>query len=87
MGCGGGVWGARLERCHAFMPVPGPLQTVQRAECWGAINALQSPTGPVTKALTTPMLQGQLVGCWIMAVWKSPCLWSKLGIWLLWPST
>ena len=43
------VWGtaeeygdARLERCRAFMPVPGPLQTVQRAEFWGAIIALQS---------------------------------------------
>ena len=23
---------ARLERCRAFMPFPGPLQTVQRAE-------------------------------------------------------
>ena len=43
------VWGvaeeygdARLERSRAFMPVPGPLQTVQRAEFWGAIIALQS---------------------------------------------
>ena len=33
---------ARLERCRAFMPVPGPLQTVLRAEFWGAIIALQS---------------------------------------------
>ena len=45
----GSVWGvveeygdARLERCRAFMPVPGPLQFVQRAEFWGAIIALQS---------------------------------------------
>ena len=36
------VWGtveeygdARLERCRAFLPVPGVLQTVQRAEFWG----------------------------------------------------
>ena len=43
------VWGtveeygdAGLERCRAFMPVPGPLQTVQRAEFWGAILALQA---------------------------------------------
>ena len=43
------VWGvaeeygdACLERCRAFMPVPGPLQPVQRAEFWGAIVALQS---------------------------------------------
>ena len=33
---------ARLERCRAFLPVPGPLQTVQRAEFWGAITALQA---------------------------------------------
>ena len=33
---------ARLERCLAFMPVPGVLQTVQRAEFWGAILALQA---------------------------------------------
>ena len=43
------VWGtveeygdARLERCRAFLPVPGVLQTVQRAEYWGAIVALQA---------------------------------------------
>ena len=34
--------GARLERCRAFMPVPGVMQTVQRAEFWGAIIALQA---------------------------------------------
>ena len=45
----GSVWGtveeygdARLERCRAFLPVPGALQTVQRAEFWGAIVALQA---------------------------------------------
>ena len=32
----------RLERCRAFLPVPGVLQTVQRAEFWGAILALQA---------------------------------------------
>ena len=39
----GSVWGtaeehcdARLERCRAFMPVPGVVQTVQRAEFWEA---------------------------------------------------
>ena len=32
---------ARLERCRAFMPVPGVLQTVQRAEFWSAILGLQ----------------------------------------------
>ena len=45
----GAVWGvseeygdARLERCRAFLPVPGVMQTVQRAEFWGAIVALQA---------------------------------------------
>ena len=43
------VWGtveeygnARLERCRAFLPVPGVFQTVQRAEFWGAIVAFQA---------------------------------------------
>ena len=33
---------ARLERCRAFLPVPGVMQTVQRAELWGAVLALQA---------------------------------------------
>ena len=33
---------ARLERCRAFLLVPGVLQIVQRAEFWGAILALQA---------------------------------------------
>ena len=33
---------ARLERCRAFLPVPGVMQTVQRAEFWGAIVAMQA---------------------------------------------
>ena len=43
------VWGtveeygnAQLERCRAFLPITGVLQTVQRAEFWGAIVALQA---------------------------------------------
>ena len=45
----GSVWGtvqeyddARLERCRAFLPVPGVMQTVQRVEFWGAILAMQA---------------------------------------------
>ena len=45
----GSVWGtaeeygdARLERCRAFMPVPGVMQTAERAEFWGAIIAMQA---------------------------------------------
>ena len=33
---------ARLERCRAFLPVPGVMQTVQRVEFWGAIVAMQA---------------------------------------------
>ena len=33
---------ARQERCRAFLPVPGVMQTVQRAEFWGAIVAMQA---------------------------------------------
>ena len=33
---------ARLERCRAFLLVPGVLQTVQRTEFWGAILAMQA---------------------------------------------
>ena len=43
------IWGtaeeygdARLERCRAFMLVPGVMQTVQRPEFWGDIVALQA---------------------------------------------
>ena len=33
---------ARLERCRAFLLVSGVMQTVQRAEFWGAIVAMQA---------------------------------------------
>ena len=43
------IWGtaeehgdARLERCRAFLPFPGVMQTVHRAEFWGAITTLQA---------------------------------------------
>ena len=35
-----GYGGARLERCRAFLPVPGVMQKVQRAEFWGAVLAM-----------------------------------------------
>ena len=45
----GSVWGvaeefgdARVGRCRVFMSVPGPLQSVQRAEFWGALMDLQA---------------------------------------------
>ena len=43
---GGHVDGVRVDAdvvsCRGFCSVPGPLQSVQRAEMWGVILALQS---------------------------------------------
>ena len=45
----GSVWGvteehgeALVDKCRVFMSVPGTLQSVQRAESWGVILALQA---------------------------------------------
>ena len=35
-----------VQSCRGFCSVPGPLQSVQRAEMWGVILALQ-PSGAV----------------------------------------
>ena len=32
----------QVHSCRGFCSVPGPLQSVQRAEMWGVILALQS---------------------------------------------
>ena len=37
--------GSVVSACRGFCPVPGPLQTVQRAELWGVILALQANDG------------------------------------------
>ena len=76
----GSVWGtaeeygdARLECCRAFMPASSVLQTVQRAEFWGAIVALQAywpwPLG--TDNLNVAL--GVLVVCLIMIAQVTPC--------------
>ena len=71
---------ARLERCRAFMQVPGPLQTVQRAEFWSAIMALQAywprHLGVDTlKVVTARLLEhGKL---------SKPSLWFMMEILLL----
>ena len=65
----GALWGeaeeygdARLDWCRTFMPVPGPLQTVQRAELWSGIVASQA------------YWPGHLE--WITLMWcPRPCLW------------
>ena len=53
-----------------FLPVPGVMQTVQRAEFWGAIVAMQAywpchvGIDKLNVARTTV-----LVGCWIGTAW------------------
>ena len=37
--------GRNIGSCRGFRAVPGPLQTVQRAEFWGVILALQAADG------------------------------------------
>ena len=37
--------GSVVPACRGFCSVPGPLQTVQRAELWGVILALQANDG------------------------------------------
>ena len=66
---------ARLERCRAFLPVPGVMQTVQRAEFWGAIVAMQAYW-----LCHLGMLPGLLDGRWTRTAWLSLCLWKKMEI-------
>ena len=40
-----GVRDGSVSFCRGFCSVPGPLQTVQRAELWGVILALQAKDG------------------------------------------
>ena len=83
------VWGtveeygdARLERCRAFLPVPGVLQTVQRAEYWGAIVALQAYC-LVILVLIISMSFVALVDYLMLIAWLNLSLWLKMVIWLL----
>ena len=67
-----------------FMPVPGPQQTAQRADFWGAIIGLQSywPCHLGIDNLNVARSIGLHAGSWL-----SLCFWSKMEIWLLLPST
>ena len=76
------VWATVEEygdaRCSAFMPVPRPLQTVQRAEFWGAILSASTLAGSFW-VLTISKSSGQLVGCLTMAASLNPYLWLRIG--------
>ena len=53
---------ARLERCRAFLRVPGVMQTVQRPEFWSAIVALQA-YWPCHLGIDNLLLVGRAVSC------------------------
>ena len=78
---------ARLERCRALLPVPGVMQTVQRAEFWGAIVALQAYWPCHLGIDNLNVALGLLVDCWTMAAWLSLRLWLRMVIWQLLFST
>ena len=66
----------RVDRCRAFMSVPGPFQSVQRA---GALLWLFRIIILFTLALIILMLLVLLVGCLIMGPYPSLFLWSGCG--------
>ena len=58
-----------LHSCKGFCAVPGPLQSVQRAELWGVILALQS-SGAVHLGVDNFKCRSS---CWAVAGWSA---WS-----------
>ena len=66
---GGHVDGTRahddFSSCRGFFSVPGPVQTVQRAELWGVTLALQSSIA-VHVGLT---ILECCSACWALAGW------------------
>ena len=44
-GRSGRLWAGIVSSCRGYCSVPGPLQSVQRAELWGVILALQASGG------------------------------------------
>ena len=54
--------------CRGFVSVPGPLQTVQRAELWERSLLLFSLLMLFIRELTILVLFGMLGACWMIAV-------------------
>ena len=67
----GHVDGVRIDpniaSCRGFCSVPGPLQSVQRAEMWGVILALQTSRA-VHLGVDNLVLFDMLVVCWMVVV-------------------
>ena len=59
--------GSVVSACRGFCSVPGPLQTVQRAELWGVILALQANDG-VHLGLVIWVLFVMWVGFWMVSL-------------------
>ena len=59
------VVGRNHACCRGFSSVPGPLQTVQRAEMWGVILALQSCRALHLGVDNLGGCSSMLVGCWM----------------------
>ena len=59
---------------RAFVSVPGPLQTVQRAELWGSF-LLFGLLMLFTLVLTILVLFGMLDVCWMIALFLHPLSW------------
>ena len=54
------------ERCRLYLSVPRPLQTVQRAELWRVITALQASKGGLRFLFLVMML---VVGPSLLVLW------------------
>ena len=65
--------------CRGFSSVPGPLQTVQRAEMWGIVLALQSSRA-VHLGVDNLGLFVMLIVCFVVVVVPSPLSWSMMVI-------
>ena len=63
------------ERCRAFMPVPGPRQTVQRAEFRGTIMALQAYCPGHLGVANLDVWSSLLLGCLTMVACPGPYHW------------
>ena len=50
-----------VQSCRGFCSVPGPLQSLQRAEMWGVISVLQSSSMMVGMVLLLTLWKGLLV--------------------------
>ena len=71
---------AVVSACRGFRSVPGPLQSVQRAEFWGVILALQASDGGTIRAEIITEMRG---ADFFKYYFLGPCLcvaWCPRGV-------